>query len=312
MKSKKRSSAKSKNANKNYNNSSTNKSDIVSSHVKKNSSSHSYSTSANYPSPRQELPTITKKEVKVIPLTTKTATTPSLSSSSFHESRGRRTEGGKDDQPLLLLSSSTTTNTHKQENMEKDVNDPSNSGIRNVGGSISSNTQTSVKSSTDSQDVDSLYMNINSSGNFPSIVPDSKVPEKGEMGKESICTTGTSATINQANKEETEEKNHTSDVDEDTKIQEDSGGRSKIEGSYNNNKKINSEEDYVDDDHNNINFWQKPLNSWFDTYNEVSRNTARITEHWLKLFWNPWTATTENEINSSNKREKVNAGISRI
>ena len=67
--------------------------------------------------------------------------------------------------------------------MEKDVNDPSNSGIRNVGGSRSSNTQTSVKSSTDSQDVDSLYMNINSSGNFPSIVPDSKVPEKRGKGE---------------------------------------------------------------------------------------------------------------------------------
>ena len=58
----------------------------------------------------------------------------------------------------------------------------------------------------------------------------------------------------------------------------------KIEGSYSNNKKINSEEDYVDDDHNNINFWQKPLNSWFDTYNEVSRNTARITEHGQSSF----------------------------
>jgi hypothetical protein len=118
MKSKKRSSTKPKNSNRNYSNSSTNKSDIVSSHINKNSSSHSYSTSVNYPSPRQELPTITKKEVKIIPTTTKTATTPSLSSSSFHESRGRRTEGGKDGQPL---SSSSSTNTHKQENMEKDM-----------------------------------------------------------------------------------------------------------------------------------------------------------------------------------------------
>jgi ABC-type Zn2+ transport system substrate-binding protein/surface adhesin len=134
-------------------------------------------------------------------------------------------------------------------------------------------------------------MNMNSSSNFPSIVPNSEVPEKGEKGKESIYATGTSATINQANKEEeTKEKNHTNDADEDTKIQEDSGGRSKIEGSHSNNNKINSEEDYVYDDHNNINLWQKPLNSWFDIYNEVSRNTARITEHWLKLFWNPWAA----------------------
>jgi hypothetical protein len=38
------------------------------------------------------------------------------------------------------------------------MNDPSNIGIRNVGGSINSSTQTSIKSSTDSQDVDSpLY-----------------------------------------------------------------------------------------------------------------------------------------------------------
>lgn len=307
MKSKKRSSTKPKNSNRNYSNSSTNKSDIVSSHINKNSSSHSYSTSVNYPSPRQELPTITKKEVKIIPATTKTATTPSLSSSSFHESRGRRTEGGKDGQPLSS-SSSSSTNTHKQENMEKDMDDPSNMRIQNVGGSINSNTQTSIKSSTDSQDVDSLCMNMNSSSNFPSIVPNSEVPEKGEKGKESIYATGTSATINQANKEEeTKEKNHTNDADEDTKIQEDSGGRSKIEGSHSNNNKINSEEDYVDDDHNNINLWQKPLNSWFDIYNEVSRNTARITEHWLKLFWNPWAATRENKNNSGNKREKVNA-----
>ena len=209
MKSKKRSSAKPKNSNKNYSNSSTNKSDIVSSHVNKNSSSHSYSNSVNYPSPRQELPTITKKEVKIIPVSTKTATTPSLSSSSFRESRGRRTEEGKDGQPLSSSSPTTTTNTHKQENMEKDMNDPSNKGIRNVGGSINSNTQTSIKSSTDSQDVDSfcMNMNMNSSSNFPSIVPDSEVPEKGEKAKESICITGTSATMNQANKEEeTKEK----------------------------------------------------------------------------------------------------------
>lgn len=82
-------------------------------------------------------------------------------------------------------------------------------------------------------------------------------------------------------------------------------------GFHSNNNKINLEEDCVDDDHNNIDLWQQPLNSWFDIYNEVSRNTARITEHWLKLFWNPWAATTENENNSSKER-KGKCGISRI
>jgi hypothetical protein len=154
-----------------------------------------------------------------------------------------------------------------------------------------------------------LCMNMNSSNNFPSIVPDSEVPEKGEKGKESICTTGTSATINQANKKKKKPKRRIILMMQ-MKIRKfkkivDVEVRSR--SFHSNNNKINSEEDCVDDDHNNIDLWQQPLNSWFDIYNEVSRNTARITEHWLKLFWNPWAATTENENNSSNKRGKVKA-----
>lgn len=48
-----------------------------------------------------------------------------------------------------------------------------------------------------------------------------------------------------------------------------------------------------------LNLWQNPAIIWFDMYNKLSRNSARVTERWLNLFLNPWI-TRERKDNSSN------------
>jgi hypothetical protein len=45
---------------------------------------------------------------------------------------------------------------------------------------------------------------------------------------------------------------------------------------------------------------QNPAIAWFDMYNELSRNAARMTERWLNLFWNPWI-TSERKNNNTKK-----------
>lgn len=48
-----------------------------------------------------------------------------------------------------------------------------------------------------------------------------------------------------------------------------------------------------------LSLWQNPAIIWFDMYNKLSRNSARVTERWLNLFLNPWI-TRERKDNSSN------------
>jgi hypothetical protein len=49
-----------------------------------------------------------------------------------------------------------------------------------------------------------------------------------------------------------------------------------------------------------IGMLQNPAIAWFDMYNELSRNAARMTERWLNLFWNPWI-TSERKNNNTKK-----------
>lgn len=48
-----------------------------------------------------------------------------------------------------------------------------------------------------------------------------------------------------------------------------------------------------------LSLWQNPAIIWFDMYNKLSRNSARMTERWLNLFLNPWI-TRERKDNSGN------------
>ena len=58
----------------------------------------------------------------------------------------------------------------------------------------------------------------------------------------------------------------------------------------------------LNNNYNNLNpfmmamdLWQNAAMSWIATYNELVKNTSKMSEYWFNLFWGRWSAIKEKQ-----------------
>jgi hypothetical protein len=279
MKRKKRSQGiRDKNARKNYNNNikvSNSKSRFdVNSSEDKHSPPPSSSIDSSLMQKSLSASTITKKQAKKI--------SSRVIDSSKYEPAGEKEEGES-------LSAATI--------YEKDIGNRKNEffGIQ-TDESISPEMSVSTKLSA-------IPDSINSNSNFSnanSVIIEKEV-EVVEKQVEQVEQQQPSTVTDKANEGEKEEGESLSSIAFQYRNNKNLGNDGKR--NFGNNKSNIKNNNNYNNPHIggiSIGMLQNPAIAWFDMYNELSRNAARMTERWLNLFWNPWI-TSERKNNNTKK-----------
>jgi hypothetical protein len=180
---------------------------------------------------------------------------------------------------------------------EKDIGNKKNEffGIHNDE-SISPGMSVSTKLSANP---DSINSNSNFS-NANSVIIEKEV-EVVEKQVEQVEQQQRSTVTNKANEGEKEEGESLSSIALQYRNNKNQGNDGKR--NFGNNKSNIKNNNNYNNPHiggTSIGMLQNPAIAWFDMYNELSRNAARMTERWLNLFWNPWI-TSERKNNNTKK-----------